>query len=77
MLSNCVFGENSESPLDRKEIKLVNPKGTQPRILFGGTDAEAPILWLSDVKSHVIGKDPNAGKDWRQKKRVAEDEMVR
>ena len=63
MLSNCVFGENSESPLDRKEIKLVNPKGTQPRILFGGTDAEAPILWLSDVKSHVIGKDPNAGKD--------------
>ena len=69
-----------ELPLDCKEIKLVNPKGNQPWIFIGRTDveAEAPILWLPDVKSQVIGKDPDAGKDGRQKKKgVAEDEMVR
>ena len=66
------------SPLDSKKIKPVNPKGNQFWIFIGRTDAEAPILWPSDVKSWLIGKDPDAEKDWRQKeKRVAEDEMVR
>ena len=54
-----------ESPLDCKEIKPVNPKGNQPRIFIGRTDAEvdAPILWPPDVKSQLIGKDPDAAKD--------------
>ena len=68
-----------ESSLDCKEIKPVNPKGNQPWILIGRTDAEAeaPILWPPDVNSLLIGKEPNAGKDWRQEeKRVIEDEMV-
>ena len=52
-----------ESPLDSNEIKLVNPKGNQPQISIGRTDAEALILWLLDVKSLFIGKDPDAGKD--------------
>ena len=66
-----------ESLLDCKEIKPINPKENQPWIFIGRTDAEAevPILWLPDAKSWLIGKDPDAGKDWRQKKRVAEDEM--
>ena len=64
-----------ESPLGSKEIKPVNPKGNQPWILIGRTDAEAPILWSPDVKSQCIEKDPDAGKNWKQKKRVAEDEM--
>ena len=66
-----------ENPLDSK-IKLVNPKGNQSWILTGRTYAEAPILQPRDVKNQLIGKDPDAGEDWRQKeKRVAEDEMVR
>ena len=68
-----------ESLLDRKEIKPVFLKGNQPWILIG-TDAkaEAPILWPHDAKSWLIGKDPEAGKDWGQKEKwVAEDEMVR
>ena len=67
-----------ESPLDSKEIKLVNPKGNQPWIFIGGTvvEAKAPILWLPDVKSQLTGKDPDAGKDWRQEKGTTEDEMV-
>ena len=67
-----------ESPLESKEIKPVNPKGNQPRILTGRTnaEAEAPILWPSDAKSQLIGKDPDAGKDQGQKKRATEDEMV-
>ena len=54
-----------ESPLDCKEIKPVNPKGNQPRIFIGRTDAktEAPILWLPDAKSRLTRKDPEAGKD--------------
>ena len=67
------------SPLDSKEIKLVHPKGKKPWILIGQTDAEAeaPTLWPPDVKSWLIGKDPDAEKDWGQKeKRVTEDEMV-
>ena len=68
-----------ENPLDSKEIKPVNPKENQPWILPGRTDieTEAPILWPPDVKSWLMGKDPDAGKDWRQEeKRVTEDEMV-
>ena len=68
-----------ESPLDSKDIKPVNPKGNQPWILIGRTDAEAetPILWPPDPKTQLIGKDPDAGKDWGLvKKGVTEDEMV-
>ena len=76
MLSNCSVGEDS-SPLDSKEIKSVNLKGNQPWILIGRTDAEAPVLWSPDVKSRLIGKDPDAGKDWRQEEKgMREDEMV-
>ena len=72
-----VLEKTLESPLDFKEIKLVNPKGNQPWKLTGRTDAEAPILWPPDAKSHLIGKDPDAGKDWRQnEKEATEDEMV-
>ena len=58
-----------ESPLDCKEIQPVHPKGNQPWIFIARTDAEAetPILWSCDVKNWLIGKDPHAGKDWRQK----------
>ena len=60
-----------------KEIRYINPKGTQPWIFIGRTIAEAPILWSPNVKSWLIGKDPDAGKDWWQKEKgVAEDEMV-
>ena len=68
-----------ESHLDYKEIQPVHPKGNQFWIFTGRTDAEAeaPILWPPDAKSWLIGKDPNAGKDWGQKeKEVAEDELV-
>ena len=52
-----------ESPLDSKEIKVVYPKGNQPLIFIGRTDAEAPILWPVDVKTQFNGKDPDAGQD--------------
>ena len=68
-----------ESPLDCKEIKYVNLKGNQPWIFIGRNDAEAkaPILWSSDVKCQLIGKDPDAGKDWGQEEKgVTEDERV-
>ena len=66
-----------ESPLDSKEITPVNPKGNQPWIFTGRTYAEdKTIFWLPDVKSWLIGKDPDSGKDWGQEKRVTEDEMV-
>ena len=60
-----------ESSLDCKEIKAGHPKGNQSWIFIGRTDAEAeaPTLWLPDVKSRVIRKDPDAGKDWRQKEK--------
>ena len=71
-----VLEKTLENPLDCK-IKPVNPKGNQPWIFIGSTVAEAPILWPPDSKSQLIGKDPDAGKDWWQKdKGVAEDEMV-
>ena len=69
-----------KSRLNCKETKSVNPKGNQPWIFTGKTDAEVetPILWPRDVKSQLTGKDPDAGKDRKQKdKRAAEDEMVR
>ena len=68
-----------ESLRDCKEIKLVNPKGNQPWLFIGRTDAEAevPVLWPPDVKSQLIGKDPDAEKDWGQEEKGAtEDEMV-
>ena len=63
--------------LDCKEIKPVHPKGNQPWIFTGRTDAEAPILWPPDAKSQLIGKDPNALKDWGQEEKgTTEDEKV-
>ena len=56
-----------ESLLDSKEIKPVDPKGNQPWIFIGRTDAEAPILWPHEGKSQLIAKNPDTGKDWRQK----------
>ena len=63
MLSNCGTEEDSGEALDCKEIKPVNPKGNQPCIFIGRTDAEVPIPWPPDAKSRLIGKDPDAGKD--------------
>ena len=63
--------ETPESPLDCKETQPVHPKGDQSWMFTGSTDAEAetPILWPPDAKSWLIGKDPDAGKDWRQEER--------
>ena len=72
-----VLEKTLESPLDCKEIKPVNPKENQSWIFIGGTDAELKLQWPLDVKNWLIGKDPDAGKDWRQeKKRSTGDEMV-
>ena len=64
----AVLEKTLESALDCKEIKPVHPKGDQSWVFIGRTDAEAeaPVLWLPDAKSQLIGKDPDAGKDWRQ-----------
>ena len=73
-----VLEKTLESPLDCK-IKPVNPKGNQSWIFIGRTDAEAetPILWPPDTKNWLIGKDPDAGKDWRwEEKGTSGDEMV-
>ena len=72
----AVLEKTLESPLDCKEIKPVNPKGNQPWIFIGRTDAEALILWPPNMKCWLIGKDPDAGKDWVQEKGVTEDGMV-
>ena len=71
-----VLEKTLESPLHCKEIKPVHSKGNQSWIFTGRTDAEAPILWPPDTRSRLIGKDPDAGKDWRQEKGITEDEMV-
>ena len=74
-----VLEKTIESPLDYKEIQPVHPKGDQSWIFIGRTDAEAetPILWPPDAKSWLIGKDPDAGKDWmREEKGMTENEMV-
>ena len=70
--------EDSWESLGPKEIKPVNPKGHQSWIFIGRTDAEAevPIIWPPDVKRWLIGKDPDAGQDWRQERWATEDEMV-
>ena len=73
-----VLEKTLESPLDSKEIKSVHPKGNQPWIFIERSKTEAPKLWPPDGKSQLIGKDPDAGKDWTQKnKGAAEDEMVK
>ena len=80
MFSNWVPEKTLESPLDRKEIKLINPKEKQPWIFIGRTDtkAEAPLLWPPDMKSQLTGKNPDAGEDWEQEEKgAAEHEMVR
>ena len=71
-----VLEKTLESLLDCKEIQPVNPKGNQPWIFIGRTDAAAPILWPPDAKSWLIWKDAAAGKDWRQEKVMTEDKMV-
>ena len=74
-----VMEKTLESPLDCKESKPVNSKGNQSWIFIGRTDGEAetPILWPPDVKNWFIGKDPDAGKDWRwEDKGTTEDEMI-
>ena len=72
-----VLEKTLESPLDCKEIQLVHPKGDQSWVFFGRNDVEAetPILWPPDVKSWLIWKDPDVGKDWRQEEKgTTEDE---
>ena len=74
-----VLENTLKSPLDCREIKTVNPKGNQPWIFIGRTDAEAEalIFWPPDAKSPLIEKDPDAGKDWWQEEKGAtEDEMA-
>ena len=74
-----VLEKTLESPLGCKEIQPVSPKGNQFWIFIGRTEAEAeaPILWLPDAKNWLIGKDPDAGKNWRQEEKgTPEDEMV-
>ena len=68
MLWYCVLEKILRCPLDSKEIRLVNPKGNQPWILTERTGAKAPILWPPDVKSWLIGKDPDAGKDGKRRR---------
>ena len=63
MLLNCVLEKTLESPLDCKEVEPVNHEGNQSLKYVGRTDAEAPILWPPDVKSRLMGKNPDAGKD--------------
>ena len=75
----AVLEKTLESPPECKKIKPVNPKGNQAWIFIGRTDAEADVLrlWPPDAKSQLIGKDPDAGKDWRQEEKgMTEDEMV-
>ena len=74
-----VLEKTLESPLDCKEIQLIHPKGDQSWVFIGRTDVEAegPILWPPDAKSSLIGKDPDAGRDWGQEEKgTTEDEMV-
>ena len=79
MLLNCGVGESVESPLDCKEIQPVHSEGDQPWGFFGGNDAEAntPVLWLPYMKSWLIGKDSDAGRDWGQEEKgTTQDEMA-
>ena len=78
MFLYCGVGKTLESPLDCKDIKPINPKGSQTWIFIGRTDTEveAQILWSSYEKNQLIRKEPNVGKDWRQEEKgMAEEEM--
>ena len=78
-LPTVVLDKTFESPLNSKDIKSINPKGNYPWIFTGRTDAEAEalVLWPPEAKSWLIGKDPDAGKDWGQEEKEAtEDEVV-
>ena len=75
-----VLEKTLEGPLDCKEIQPVHSKGDQSWVFFGRTDAKAenPILWPPHVKCQLIGKDPDAGRDWGQEEKgMTEDEMDR
>ena len=75
-----VLEKTLKNPLEWKEIQAVHPKGNQFWTFVGRTDAEAetPILWPPDVKNWLVGKDPDAGKDWKQEEKgMTEDEMIR
>ena len=78
MLLNCGIWKTLESPMDCKEIQPVHPKGDQSWVFFGRTDVEAEtlVVWPPVVKSWLIWKDPDAGKDWGQEKGTTEDERV-
>ena len=78
-LPTVVLDKTFESPLNSKDIKSINPKGNYPWIFIGRIDtkAETPVFWQSDAKNQLIGKDPDAWKDWRQKEKgMTENEMV-
>ena len=80
MLLSYGVGEDSVNPLDCKEIQPVHPKGNQYWLFIGRTDVqpETLILWPPDAKNWLSGKDPDAGKDWRQEEKgMTEDEMLR
>ena len=79
MLLNCGLEKTLENPLDCKEIQPVHPKGNQSWIFIGRTDAKAetPVLWPPVGKNWLVGKDPDAGKDWRrEEKGTTDDETV-
>ena len=74
-----VLEKTLESPLDCKEIQPVHPEGDQSWVFIGRTDAEAetPVLWPPHAKSCLVGKDPDAGRDWGQEEKgMTEDEMA-
>ena len=76
---SVVLEKTLESPLDCKEIQPVYPKGDQSWVFIGRTDAEAetPVLWPPHAKSRLIGRDPDAGRDWGQEEKgTSEDEMA-
>ena len=74
-IQTVLLEKTLESPLDYKEIRLVNPEENKPWIFIGSTDAkaESPIFWPPDLKNLLIGEDPDAGQDWRQEKGMTED----
>ena len=78
LFRTVVLEKTLKSPWDSKEIKPVHPKGNQPWIFILSTvaEAEALIVWPPDAKSRLIGKDPDAGKDWEQEEKAPEDEIV-
>ena len=75
-LWTVVLEKTPERPLNSMEIKLVNLKGNQPWLLVGRTKAAAAVFWSPGANRQLIGKVPDTGKDWGQKNRVSEDEMV-